>query len=99
MRRSEIDRSAVARAAKGSLGTTARRGAMAACARVNCAEEKARMAEECPGATHPAVRPFKSAAEETEEAALLASAFKHTLSARRRMTAAGESRVCTRAAT
>eukprot|EP00965_Chrysotila_dentata_P212461 6187050-Pleurochrysis_carterae.AAC.6 len=33
-----------------------RRGAMAACARVNCAEERARMAEECPGATNSPAR-------------------------------------------
>eukprot|EP00965_Chrysotila_dentata_P050300 1666494-Pleurochrysis_carterae.AAC.1 len=50
-RRSEPERKAVARTAMGSMGTDARRGAMAACARVNCAEERARVAEECPGAT------------------------------------------------
>eukprot|EP00965_Chrysotila_dentata_P027267 905978-Pleurochrysis_carterae.AAC.1 len=50
-RRSEPERKAVARTATGSMGTAASTGAMAACARVKCAEERARMADECPGAT------------------------------------------------
>eukprot|EP00965_Chrysotila_dentata_P116361 3846719-Pleurochrysis_carterae.AAC.2 len=61
---------------------------MAACARVNCAEERARMTEEWPGATGFAARPSKSVAEGAEEADLLASASNLALSARWRMTAA-----------
>eukprot|EP00965_Chrysotila_dentata_P201031 6180342-Pleurochrysis_carterae.AAC.2 len=65
---------------------------MAACARVNCAEDRARMAEECPGTTDSATRPSALAVEGPEAADLLASASKRALSARLQMTAAGESR-------
>eukprot|EP00965_Chrysotila_dentata_P067991 2249194-Pleurochrysis_carterae.AAC.1 len=65
---------------------------MAACARVNDSEDRARVAEECPGATDSATRPSASAAEGTEAADLLASASKRALYARLEMTAAGESR-------
>eukprot|EP00965_Chrysotila_dentata_P122157 4038634-Pleurochrysis_carterae.AAC.2 len=44
-------------------------------------------------------RPSESVADGIEEADLLASASSSALSARRRMTAAGDSRVCTRAST
>eukprot|EP00965_Chrysotila_dentata_P082302 2716595-Pleurochrysis_carterae.AAC.1 len=40
-RRSEPEQKAVARTAKGSMGTAASKGAMAVCARVKCAEERA----------------------------------------------------------
>eukprot|EP00965_Chrysotila_dentata_P169297 5590976-Pleurochrysis_carterae.AAC.1 len=72
---------------------------MAACARVNGAEERARMAEQWPGGIDSAARPSESATDGTEEEDLLASASSLALSARRRMTATGESRVCTRAST
>eukprot|EP00965_Chrysotila_dentata_P014946 494489-Pleurochrysis_carterae.AAC.1 len=81
------------------MGTDARRGAIAACARMNCAEERARMAEECPGATDSPARPSESGADGPEDADLLASALSRALSARRRMTGAGESKDCTKAAT
>eukprot|EP00965_Chrysotila_dentata_P169074 5583396-Pleurochrysis_carterae.AAC.2 len=68
---------------------------MAACARVNCAEERARMAEECPVATDSPARPTESGAEGTEDADLLASASSRAPSARRRMTVVGESKACT----
>eukprot|EP00965_Chrysotila_dentata_P136964 4530265-Pleurochrysis_carterae.AAC.1 len=99
MRWSEFDRKAVSRQAKGSIGTAVRRGAIAACARVNWAEERERMAEEWPSATDSAAKSSKSAAKGREEADLLASASNLALSARRRMTAAGESSVRTRVAT
>eukprot|EP00965_Chrysotila_dentata_P115288 3810903-Pleurochrysis_carterae.AAC.1 len=67
---------------------------MAACARVNCAEEIARMAEECPGATDSPARPSESGADGPEDADLLASASSRALSARRRTTVAGESKAC-----
>eukprot|EP00965_Chrysotila_dentata_P027815 924144-Pleurochrysis_carterae.AAC.3 len=74
----------MARTAKGSMGTEARRGAMAACTRVNCADEKrARMAGECPGATDSPARPSESGAEGTKDADLLASALSRALSAKR----------------
>eukprot|EP00965_Chrysotila_dentata_P025297 840495-Pleurochrysis_carterae.AAC.1 len=69
MRRSELERKAVAKTAKGSIGTAARKGAMAAYARVTCAEDIARMAEEYPGVTNSATMPSASAAEETTEEA------------------------------
>eukprot|EP00965_Chrysotila_dentata_P091847 3032230-Pleurochrysis_carterae.AAC.1 len=50
------------------------------------------MAEECPGATDSPARPSESGAEGTEVADLLASASSRALSARRRMTVAGESK-------
>eukprot|EP00965_Chrysotila_dentata_P181766 6000639-Pleurochrysis_carterae.AAC.1 len=73
------------------MGTSASRGAIAACAQVKCAEERARMADECPGATASPARPSWSGAEEAAEADMLASASRRALSARRRMTVAGES--------
>eukprot|EP00965_Chrysotila_dentata_P110597 3653736-Pleurochrysis_carterae.AAC.1 len=72
---------------------------MAACARVNGAEERARMAKERPGGTDSAARPSEPAADGMEEEDLLASASSLALSARSRMTATGESRVCTTAST
>eukprot|EP00965_Chrysotila_dentata_P128943 4263193-Pleurochrysis_carterae.AAC.1 len=61
--------------ARGSTGTAVRRGVMAACcARVNGAEKRARMAEEWPGGTDSAARPFEAAADGMEEEDLLASA-------------------------
>eukprot|EP00965_Chrysotila_dentata_P017469 580673-Pleurochrysis_carterae.AAC.2 len=80
------------------MGTVATRGAMAACARVKCADERAQMAEECTGATDSPARPSESGAEGTEDADLLASASRRPLSARRRMTVVGESKACSRAA-
>eukprot|EP00965_Chrysotila_dentata_P032960 1098286-Pleurochrysis_carterae.AAC.2 len=65
---------------------------MAACAQVNWAEERARMAEEWPGATDSAARPSELVAEGRKEANLLASASNFALSARRRMAAAGDSK-------
>eukprot|EP00965_Chrysotila_dentata_P109401 3615262-Pleurochrysis_carterae.AAC.1 len=62
---------------------------MAACARVNCAEERARMAEECPGAKESPARPSESGAEGPKDADLLTSASSRALSARRRITVAG----------
>eukprot|EP00965_Chrysotila_dentata_P019343 643489-Pleurochrysis_carterae.AAC.2 len=62
------------------MGTAASKGAMAACARVKCAEERARMADECPGATASPARPSESGAEEAGEADLLASALRRVLS-------------------
>eukprot|EP00965_Chrysotila_dentata_P231362 6198313-Pleurochrysis_carterae.AAC.3 len=82
------------------MGTEARRGTMAACARMNCAEKRAQMAKECPGATDSPARPSESGAEGTEDANLLASALSRALSARQRiMTVVGKSKACTRAAT
>eukprot|EP00965_Chrysotila_dentata_P030047 1000300-Pleurochrysis_carterae.AAC.1 len=81
------------------MGTDARRGATAACACVNCAEERARMAEECPGATNSPARPSELGADGPEDADMLASASSRALSGRRRMTVAGESKACTKAAT
>eukprot|EP00965_Chrysotila_dentata_P082703 2728775-Pleurochrysis_carterae.AAC.1 len=66
MRRGEFDQNPVARTAKGSIGTAARRGAMASCALVNCAEVRARMAGQCPVATDSAARSTKSMADGTE---------------------------------
>eukprot|EP00965_Chrysotila_dentata_P256484 6212552-Pleurochrysis_carterae.AAC.3 len=83
MRRREFDRKAVARMARGSTGTVVRRGVIAACARVNWAEERARIAEEWPGGTDPAARPSESVADGREAADLLASASNLALSARR----------------
>eukprot|EP00965_Chrysotila_dentata_P031105 1036242-Pleurochrysis_carterae.AAC.1 len=74
MRRSELDQKAVARIARGSTGTAVRRGVMAVCARVNWAEERARMAEEWPGGTASAARPSETVADVMEAADLLASA-------------------------
>eukprot|EP00965_Chrysotila_dentata_P092661 3058629-Pleurochrysis_carterae.AAC.1 len=62
--------------AKGSIGRAASRGAMAACTRVKDAEDRARMAEKCLGATDSETRPPLSVAEETEAADLLASASR-----------------------
>eukprot|EP00965_Chrysotila_dentata_P072207 2386191-Pleurochrysis_carterae.AAC.1 len=76
MRRRELDRKAVARKARGSMGTVVRRGVMAACARVNGAEE-------WPGGTDSAARPSESVADGMEEADVLASASNLALSARR----------------
>eukprot|EP00965_Chrysotila_dentata_P223144 6193405-Pleurochrysis_carterae.AAC.2 len=98
-RRSEPERKAVARIANGSIGTAVSRGAMAACARVKCAEERAQMAHECPGATASPARPSESGADETADANLLASASRRALSARRQMTVVGETKACTRATT
>eukprot|EP00965_Chrysotila_dentata_P119915 3966005-Pleurochrysis_carterae.AAC.3 len=56
------------------------------------------MAEEWPGATDSAARPSESVADGRKEADLLASASNLALSVRRRMTAAGDSWVCIRAA-
>eukprot|EP00965_Chrysotila_dentata_P160048 5285041-Pleurochrysis_carterae.AAC.3 len=50
------------------MGAAERRGAMAAWARVKCADARARMAEECPGATDSPAGPSESGAEETENA-------------------------------
>eukprot|EP00965_Chrysotila_dentata_P052736 1749665-Pleurochrysis_carterae.AAC.1 len=72
--------------ARGSTGTAARRGVMTACARVNGDEERARVAEECPGGGDSAASPSESAADGTEEENLFASASSLALSARRRMT-------------
>eukprot|EP00965_Chrysotila_dentata_P080178 2645364-Pleurochrysis_carterae.AAC.1 len=57
------------------------------------------MAEECPGATESPARPSESGADRPEDADLLASASRRALSARGRMTVAGESKACTKAAT
>eukprot|EP00965_Chrysotila_dentata_P021098 698943-Pleurochrysis_carterae.AAC.1 len=81
------------------MGTAVRRGVLAACARVNWAEKRARIAEEWSGATDSTARPSESVADGRVEADLLASASNLALSARRQMTAASDSRVCTRAAT
>eukprot|EP00965_Chrysotila_dentata_P081134 2678200-Pleurochrysis_carterae.AAC.3 len=63
--RSEPKRNAGARTATGSIGTAVSRGAMAACAQVKCAEERARMTEECPGASaDSSARPSEPAGRE-----------------------------------
>eukprot|EP00965_Chrysotila_dentata_P020294 672568-Pleurochrysis_carterae.AAC.1 len=62
---------------------------MAACARVKGADERARMADEFPGATASPARLSWPGAEEATEADLLASASRRALSASRRMTVAG----------
>eukprot|EP00965_Chrysotila_dentata_P003028 98173-Pleurochrysis_carterae.AAC.1 len=69
--------------ARGSMGTAVRSGVMAACTRVNGAEERARMAEEWPGGSDSAARPSESVADGMEEADLLVSAFSLALPARR----------------
>eukprot|EP00965_Chrysotila_dentata_P142872 4721475-Pleurochrysis_carterae.AAC.1 len=74
MRRRELDLNAVARMARGSTGAAVRRGVMAACARVNGAEERARVAEEWPGGSDSAAKPSESAADGMEKEDLLASA-------------------------
>eukprot|EP00965_Chrysotila_dentata_P033960 1130962-Pleurochrysis_carterae.AAC.1 len=49
---------------------------MAACARVKCAEKRARMAEACPGATDSSARPSESGAEETEDVSFAGVSFE-----------------------
>eukprot|EP00965_Chrysotila_dentata_P147341 4864118-Pleurochrysis_carterae.AAC.1 len=72
------------------MGTAVSKGTMAACARVKCAEERARMADECPGAAASPARPSESGAEEAAEADFLASsASRRALSAGRRMLVVG----------